>query len=253
MALALLLVLLLGLVATGYKRALLRTVRVHEAVIVRDRFNGTAKRLVFGPHTADVLPFVEDAFPVDLRPRTISLSICPVVTADGLPLAADMDVLWAVSAERLAQAHLDEILPVLENLETHMRQRVSYALRQEIATHNLNWVLGFATRHGRLEKLVQSRLQDLVAFLGVEIESVRLICQLETTMLNARVAGEARAQELMALTAVLGQGDQMEALMRLEMLKACQRAGGPVTAFDLPNPFANGNGSGRVQFVIGPH
>lgn len=249
----LLLILLLGLVAAGYKRALLRTARVQQAVIVRDRFTGKVKRMVIGPHMVDVLPFVEEMFAVDLRRRTMSMSVCPLVTADGLPLAADMDVVWLLTSERLEQVDLDDIMPVLENLETDMRQRISYALRQEIASRNLRSVLEFGVRHGLLEKLVQSRMQELVAFLGVEIESVRLICQLETTMLNARVAGEARAQELMALTSVLGQADQIEALMRLEMLKACQRAGGPVTAFDLPNPFANGNGSGRVQFVIGPH
>jgi hypothetical protein len=113
-----------------------------------------------------------------------------------------------------------------------------------------------ARRHNGLELLVAQRLQQLMAFLGVRIHLVRLICQPEETMLNARIAGEARAQELVALAGAFGQEVQIEALMRLEMLEAWRQSNRqPFAAFELPNPFGNGkdDSSNRMHFVIGPH
>ena len=252
------LVILLVVVTLGaaLRGALVRTVKARQAVIVRNKITGNARRIEVGPCVADVLPFVEDAQLIDLHLRTTSLAVATAVTHDGLPMAADADAVWAIDPALLNEADLNEIMPLLDGLESLIRQRMNYVLRTTIGQYTMSAIQQIARKHNGLEQLVAARLQELVAPFGVRIYRIRLICQPEATMLNARIAGEARAQELVALAGVFGQDVQMDALMRLELLEACRRSNRqPLTAFDLPSPFAfeTGDGPSRVQVVLGPH
>lgn len=235
--------------------AILHVVRAREAVLVCDRVTGRVRQLTIGPSLVPVIPWLEETRALDLSQQMTRLGTTNVMTLNSMPLAAATDVLWSIEPTLLRQADLDQILPFLDDLATPIKAWTDYLLHAILARYSLTTILQTPRAHEGLEHLLSDRLQARVAILGVRIHTIRLICRLEPTVLNARIAAEARAQELGILATVLGPQNQLESLMRLEMLESFRRSGSQlVTAFDIPESAEHdgSNGHGRMQFVVSP-
>ena len=235
--------------------ALRRVVRVRQALVVCDHATGKVRHLIVGPAVTPVLPLLEDVRVVDLSLQLTSLGAANVVTQDGLLVSAEMDVTWSIDPDLLRHSDLDQILPFLDDLTGPLLRLANYVLSSVLGRYRMSAILQAGGAQTGLERVVYHRLQDHLATLGARVHTVRLICQPEATMLNARIAAEARAQELTALAAILGPQNQIESLMRLEMLEAFHRSDPQlITAFEIPGSHVqdDGNGRGRLQFVVSP-
>lgn len=235
--------------------AVLRVVRTRQALVICDHFTGNARNLRVGPALTPVLPFLDQVRTLDLTLQLTQLGVTNIVTYDGFPVAANLDVIWALDGHLLQETNLNQILPFIENASPTVRAWAEYLLRSLIARYNLTTVMQVLRTHSGLERLVAESLQKRLAPLGVRIHTVRLICQPEPTVLNARIAAQARAQELATLAAILGPQYDLDKIWRLELLDSIRRGSAQfITALDAPSSTEgeSGNGHARLQLILGP-
>lgn len=217
-----------------FMRAALRVVPEHQAFVVLDRFTGAVLSTAIGPKLTFLVPLIEKARPLDLALRSVSMSAGSVATRGCERVFVPVfEVLFAFDRQLLTPARLNEMLPVLDDIERVVRSAANYALRAVLAESYAASIEAPGTR-SRLEKRVREILGADLARMAISVLGVHLLVEPDPRVVEAAASARIRAQEL-AFLATLDSRTDTRRLLELQMLDRARKGDGHlVTAFTLP-------------------
>ena len=216
----------------------LHIIRIHQALITCNRITSKTHRIIVGPKVVVVWPLEGILLSLDLTMQAAHLKADDIVTTD-LAIAASLDILYAFDPVLLQVAKLDEISPVLTEVDRMVRSCADYILRSLAARRTTDDLLTVPTWQGRLQRQLCNTIQSQTHQFGVHIHDIRLLFRPAPTILEARLIAtrkqleaEARAHGLKVLTTVLNREHNMiQEILLLELLQRMQQ-GNTATAFN---------------------
>ncbi len=172
-----------------------------EAVILRERTSGRATYLCPGPAWYLRVPGLDDVQLLDLHPQRTLLDGLNLQTREGLSALVTVVVGWQQTRQRLAQIDLKQVLPFLGNTSPTVETQAKLTVRAALSRYDLDTLIQIMQHPDGFQALLQEELQRRVADLGVAVQSLELIIVPPPTVAQARIAAEARAQELRTVAA----------------------------------------------------
>lgn len=218
-------------------------VRQRTTLITRSRQHGAVLRIVPGPATALLMPFLEEVEQViDTNCCLEQVHVRDALQSDQRPsvLSFTAQVLYKPMPQLLSPQQLGEILPNLTgDLSALIRRWTDYYLRSLVAdTDPVR--LGSGSR-ARLERRLERLLADRMAPIGVAVQGVQLLiwppAGLEGTLTAAeqqRVGTDLQVERLTAiLCALAGRSEEARSLARLEFARFLGQNGHAGVGFNL--------------------
>ncbi len=208
----------------------LHIIRIRQALIVCNRITGEPRRIIVGPRVAMIWPSEDTLLSLDLTMRTVYLSADDIVTTD-LAVAASLNIFYAFDPVLFQAAKLDEILPVLTEIEGTIRSCADYLLRSLATRCTTADLLTVPISQNRLGRQLHHTLQSQTQQFGVRIFEVRLLYRPAPMILEAQLIAkrkqleaESRAYALKVLTTVLNSDHKvMQEILPLELLQRMQQ------------------------------
>ncbi len=218
-------------------------VRQRTTLIVRSRQHGTVRRIVPGPATTLLIPFLEEVEQVmDTNCRLEQVHVKNVLQSDLQPaiLSFTAQVQYQLAPHLLSPQQLGEVLPNLTgDLSALIRRWTDYYLRNLVADTDLTHVHN--SGRARLERRLEWLLRDRMCRIGVAIQGVQLVVWppvgLEDALTIAeqqRVGNDLQAERLAALLCALaGRSEEARSLARLEFARFLGQNGHGGVGFNL--------------------
>lgn len=249
--------LLLTLVAIS-----VRPVRAREGAVVCQGLTGGYVGLTIGPRFLIVLPILDTVHMIDLSFHRTTLNGLTMQTFDGQTAVATITVGWQLDAKLLRAADIEQILPFLPRAEQIVSHWTEFVTRATISRYKLDAIQNILRHPRGFQEVLAEDLRRQIKTLGACVLDVQLMCYVSPAVAEARIAAEARAQELQIVAAARAHeirllsealhssrgNDDLIQLLTLDMLRDGNKH--VLTTFDMSRT-RSGNGSTPVQFVVG--